>query len=274
MLNSLLGDGADLAALKRLITEKTQGNPFFMEEMVQNLFEEGTLARNGEIKLTRPLSGIRIPTTVQAMLAARIDRLPPQEKDLLQTLAVIGREFPLLLVARLLSSSDDELNRMLSDLQLGEFIYEQPAAGGIEYIFKHALSQEVAYNSILTERRKQIHERAAQAIESLFAASLADHYTDLAHHYGRSGNAAKAVSYLHLAAQQAMNRSAYVEASSQLTSALELLRIQPDDLERDRIEIAVRFSLAVCVNLSVPGAIMKTAAVENLERARDLCEKI
>jgi tetratricopeptide (TPR) repeat protein len=257
-----------------MITEKTQGNPFFMEEMVQNLFEEGTLARNGEIKLTRPLSGIRIPTTVQAMLAARIDRLPADEKDLLQTLTVIGREFPLVLVACLLSISDDELNRMLSDLQLGEFIYEQPAAGGIEYIFKHALTQEVSYNSILVERRKHIHERVAQAVESLFAASLADHYTELAHHYGRSGNASKAVNYLHLAGQQAMNRSAYVEASGQLTSALELLRIQPDDLERDRTEVAMRFSLAVCVNLSVPGAIMKTAAVENLERARDLCEKI
>jgi predicted ATPase len=171
-----LGDGAKLAALKRLITEKTQGNPFFMEEMVQNLFEEGALARNGEIKLTRPLVGIRIPTTVQSILASRIDRLPADEKDLLQTLAVIGREFPLALVARLLSTSDDELNRLLSDLQLGEFIYEQPATGGIEYIFKHALTQEVAYNSILVERRKQIHERAAQAIESLFAASLADHY--------------------------------------------------------------------------------------------------
>jgi predicted ATPase len=102
MLNALLGDGTELAALKRLITEKTEGNPFFMEEMVQNLFEEGALARNGEIKLTRPLSGIRILTTVQAMLAARIDRLPADEKDLLQTLAVIGREFPLVLVARLL----------------------------------------------------------------------------------------------------------------------------------------------------------------------------
>jgi class 3 adenylate cyclase/tetratricopeptide (TPR) repeat protein len=274
MLNALLGDSTDLAVLKRMITEKTEGNPFFMEEMVQNLFEQGALLRNGEIKLTRPLSGIRIPTTVQAMLTARIDRLQADEKDLLQTLAVIGREFPLVLVARLLSISDDELNRMLSDLQQGEFIYEQPAAAGIEYIFKHALTQEVAYNSILTERRQQIHERAAQAIESLFAASLADHYTDLAHHYGRSGNASKAVNYLHLAAQQAMSRSAYAEARDQLTAALELIRTLPDNIDRDRTEIAMRFSLAFCILLSVPGAFLQTAFAENLERARDLCEKI
>src|SRR5271155_976987 len=94
MLNALVGDGIEVAPLKRPIIEKTEGNPFFMEEMVQNLFEEGALARNGEVKLTRPLSGIRIPTTVQAMLTARIDRLPADEKTLLQTLAVIGREFP------------------------------------------------------------------------------------------------------------------------------------------------------------------------------------
>jgi class 3 adenylate cyclase len=137
MLSVLLGDGTELAALKRLITEKTQGNPFFMEEMVQNLFEEGTLARNGGVKLTRTLGSIRIPTTVQAMLAARIDRLPADEKNLLQMLAVIGREFPLALVARLLSISDDkELNRLLFDLQLGDFIYEQPAASDVEYVFK------------------------------------------------------------------------------------------------------------------------------------------
>ena len=271
MLNALLGDGAELAELRRLIIEKTEGNPFFMEEMVQTLFEEEALAHNGEIKLTRPLSGIRIPTTVQAILASRIDRLPPDEKDLLQTLAVIGREFPFALVERLLSISDDELNRRLSDLQLAEFIYEQPATGGIEYIFKHALTQEVAYNSILVERRKRVHERAAQAIESLFATSLPDYYTDLARHYEHSGNAPNAVDYLRLAAQQTMNRTAYVEAGGQLTAALELLRSQPDDRERDRSEIAIRFSLAICLGI---GAGDLEASTNVLERARELSEKL
>jgi predicted ATPase len=120
---------------------------------------------------------------VQAILAARIDRLPSDEKDLLQTLAVIGREFPLALVGRLLSTSADELNRMLSDLQLAEFIYEQPAVGDVEYTFKHALTQEVAYNSLLAERRKLLHERTGQALESMFAEQLDDHLGQLAHHY-------------------------------------------------------------------------------------------
>src|SRR6266851_4187754 len=142
MLTVLLGPGAEVAPLKRLIIERTEGNPFFMEEMVLALFDDGALVRNGAVKLTRALNQLKIPPTVQAILAARIDRLPADEKDLLQTLAVIGREFPLALVARLFSTSDDELNRMLSDLQLAEFIYEQPATGDIEYIYKHALRRE------------------------------------------------------------------------------------------------------------------------------------
>ena len=99
MLSALLGDGAELAPLKRLIIEKTEGNPFFMEETVQVLFDEGALVRDGgAVKLTRSLAELKIPPTVQAILAARIDRLPPDAKDLLQTLAVIGREFPLSLI--------------------------------------------------------------------------------------------------------------------------------------------------------------------------------
>ena len=147
---ALLGDSAELAPLKRLIIEKTEGNPFFMEETVQVLLDEGALVRNGTVKLIKPVSELKIPSTVQAILASRIDRLPPAEKDLLQMLAVLGREFAFVLVQRVVTKSEDELNRMLHDLQLAEFIYEQPAAGNIEYTFKHALTQEVAYKSVLS----------------------------------------------------------------------------------------------------------------------------
>ena len=126
-----------LQPLKRLIIEKTHGNPFFMEETVQVLLDEGVLVRNGTVTLTRPLSELRIPPTVQVILASRIDRLPADEKDLLQTLAVMGKEFPLGLVKQVTGKSDDELERMLGDLQLGEFIYEQPALPDVEYSFKH-----------------------------------------------------------------------------------------------------------------------------------------
>jgi tetratricopeptide (TPR) repeat protein len=123
----------------------------------------------------------------------------------------------------------------------------------------------------LSERRKALHERAGQVMESLFAASLADHYDDLAHHYRRSGNAAKAIHYLHLAAEQAMNRSAYGEAAGQFTAALELLDTQPEGIERDRIEIATRVDLAVCLVFSVTGGFSSTNTIDSLERARELC---
>jgi predicted ATPase len=167
MLSPLLGDGVEVAALKRVIIERTEGNPFFMEETVQVLFDEGALVHDGAaVRLTKPLHTLKIPPTVQGILAARIDRLPPNAKDLLQALAVIGREFPLSLIRAVLTKTDDELNRLLNDLQLGEFIYEQPAVVDAEYIFKHALTQEVAYNSVLIERRKQLHEKYRRSARS------------------------------------------------------------------------------------------------------------
>jgi class 3 adenylate cyclase/tetratricopeptide (TPR) repeat protein len=190
------GEGSSLAALKRVIIDKTEGNPFFMEETVQVLLDEGALVREGSAtRLTRPIAELKIPPTVQGILAARIDRLPADEKDLLQTLAVIGKEFALSLVRAVVSKSDDELTRMLSNLQLGEFIYEQPAIGDVEYSFKHALTQEVAYNSLLTARRKELHRRTAVAIESVYAARLEDRYTELAHHWTQAGEPLRAATW-------------------------------------------------------------------------------
>jgi class 3 adenylate cyclase len=204
MLAALLGESVELNPLKRLITERTGGNPFFIEEIVQALFDEGALVRNGAVKVTRSLSQLRLPTTVQGMLAARIDRLSPEQKELLQTLAVIGRESSLSLLGEVASHADAQLAHMLGNLQAGEFIYEQPAATGVEYVFKHALTQEVAYNSLLIERRKQLHERAGQAIESIFAGQLDDHLSQLAHHYSHSDNADKAIDYLQRAGHRAL----------------------------------------------------------------------
>lgn len=131
---------------------------------------------------------MKIPPTVQGILAARIDRLAADAKELLQTLSVIGREFPMSLIRAVIARTDDELNRMLSDLQLGEFICEQPAVGDLEYTFKHALTQEVAYGSVLMERRRVLHDRAGEAIEGLYREHLDDHLAELAHHFARGGN--------------------------------------------------------------------------------------
>jgi predicted ATPase len=177
---------------------------------------------------------------VQGILAARIDQLAAPEKELLQTLAVIGEEFSLGLARRVTRRSEDELTRGLAKLQLGEFIYEKPAFPESEYTFKHALTQEVAYNSVLIERRREIHGRTATAIEELSSDKRDDHLAVLAHHYGRSGNAAKAVGFLRLAAGQARARSAYDDAIRYVNEALALLTQMPDSLERDRDEIAIQ----------------------------------
>ena len=244
MLEALLGNSADLDSLKRLVTDRTGGNPFFIEEIVQALFEQGILARNGTVKLVRPLAQAHLPVTVQGVLAARIDRLPANDRNLLHTLAVLGHEFPLGLVQRVAPVPAAELEWGLSRLQTGDFIYEQPAVNDVEYVFKHALTQEVAYNSVLIERRKVLHERTAQALEALFVDSIDEHLVDLSFHYSRSGNDARAIDYLIRAAEQAQQRSAYSQSMAYLEEALTRLNGQPSGPERDRKEIAIRWKLA------------------------------
>jgi tetratricopeptide (TPR) repeat protein len=235
-----MGDSNELVSLKQLIISRTQGNPFFIEEIVQSLFDEGALIHNGTIRVTRPVSELRIPPTAQAVLASRIDRLAVKDKELLQTLAVIGRTFAVTLVRQMMRRSDRELESILMRLQASEFIYEQPRMGGVEYVFKHALTQDVAYNSLLNETRRMLHERTARAIERLHAHGLEQHYADLAHHYLHGMDSEKAVHYARLAAEQAVSRAAYAEASKLIAAALKLLSSLPNEPKRIRGELALR----------------------------------
>ncbi len=248
LLAALLGDDPALEPLKRLILEKTEGNPFFMEEVVQTLVEEkALLGDTGRYRIEHTPAALHIPTTVQGVLAARMDRLPAREKTLLQTLAVIGKAFPWSLIRHVCGSQaalpDDNLRRLLSRLEASEFIYERPAFPELEYTFKHALTQEVAQNSMLSEPRSVLHERTAQAIEALYPGRLKDYCGELAHHYRESGNIPKALEYLHWAAQQALQRSASLEAIRHLGTALELLKRLPDTPERGRQELTLHLSL-------------------------------
>jgi tetratricopeptide (TPR) repeat protein len=272
MLTALVGDDDELAPLKRLILERTEGNPFFMEEMVQTLLEQGALVRNGAVKLTKQLDQVRVPPTVQAILTSRIDRLPAADKELLQTLAVLGREFSWGLIRLMTPKADDELERMLSGLQMGEFIYEQPAVGDVEYKFKHALTQEIAYNSVLTERRRILHECAGEAIETLFGERLDDHLAELAHHYDRSGNICKAVQYLGKAGTKAAQQIAYLAAVAYLSRALELLRHLPTGVDRDRLELDLRADYGLSLAMTRgPGSPEVEKAVL---RTRELSEQL
>jgi len=237
MLNALLGTDEVVAPLKRFIAEKSEGNPLFMEEIYQALIEEGVLVRNGAVKITRSVSKLKIPATVQAILAARIDRLPARQKDLLETVAVIGKDFRRGLVGKVAVGPNEELERTLADLQLAELIYEEPTAGDMKYKFKHQLTHEVAYNSVLLERRKSLHERVALAIEDLAANNLDDHLTDLAHHYSHSGNRMKALDYLTRAGVQILQRSAYPDAMLHFRRALDIVKEMPEGRSRDLREL-------------------------------------
>jgi class 3 adenylate cyclase/tetratricopeptide (TPR) repeat protein len=272
MLSALLGDAAELAPLKRLIIEKTQGNPLFMEEIFQAMIEDGSLQRNGTVKLIRPIEQLRLPPTLQGILAGRIDHLPPEEKELLQTLAVIGTEFPLTLVQAVVPRPPEAIDSLLSRLQTSEFIYEQPAAGDIEYTFKHALTHDVAYNSLLTERRRLLHERIARVIEALHHERLEDHYVELAHHYRSSNNTAKAVEYLHLAGEQALDRGAYAQAVANVEPALKLIERLPEEVERLRAELGVRLMEGRTV--PVLRGVSSAERLQNSERVCELSEQL
>jgi class 3 adenylate cyclase/predicted ATPase len=273
MVSGLLGDDPSLDHVKRLILEKSEGNPLFIEEIVQVLFDSKVLVRtpNG-VALTIPLTTIQIPATVQGVLAARIDSLPDRERKVLQTLAVVGRVFSLDLAEQVAGLSHDDLQVALAVLQDAEFVYEQPALAGTQYSFKHALTQVVAYGSLLIERRRALHERTAQAIETHHAARLEDHCGELAHHFQHSGNTAKAVAYLRLAAQQDVQRSAHQQAVEHLTTALSLLVALPEGPERIQQELAIQ------VALGAPLALTKGYAAPEVGRARvraqELCQQV
>lgn len=244
LLDALLGQDASLDTLKPRILAQTGGNPFFIEEVVQTLVEEQLLTGNaGHYRLKQAPGNLHIPTTVQGVLCARIDRLSGAEKMLLQTLAVMGKDFTWSLVQRVVEQPADQLRRGLARLQAGEFIYQHPAFPEIEYTFKHGLTQQVAYGTLLRERRRQLHERTAQAIEALFQDNLEQHYSELAWHYSHSDNTAKAIEYLQRAGYQAAQRSANKEAMAHLGRALELLLLSPESPQRDHQELALQILL-------------------------------
>jgi predicted ATPase/class 3 adenylate cyclase len=276
LLTALLGGDATLDPLKRLIQEKTEGNPFFIEEVVQTLAEEKSLlGEPGRYRIAQTPAELHIPTTVQGVLAARIDRLPVTEKELLQVLAVIGKEFPFSLLQCIcigqVAQTDNDLRELLARLEASEFIYERPAFPEVEYSFKHALTQEVAGHSLLTQRRNVLHERTAQAIENLFPTRISDYCSELAHHYSLSGNIPKAVEYLERASQQALRHSAHQDAMRHLSAALELLKRLPATPARDQRELALLLSLGPAL-MAGQGYGAPDVAV-TYRRALELCEQ-
>jgi class 3 adenylate cyclase/tetratricopeptide (TPR) repeat protein len=243
-LQALLGEDASLAPLKQLLIARTQGNPFFLEESVRTLVETGVLeGERGAYRLARPLESLQVPATVQAVLAARIDRLPPEEKRLLQTAAVIGTEVPWPLLQAIADAPDEVLHRGLAHVQAAEFLYETSLFPERVYTFKHALTHEVAYGGLLRERQRLLHGRIVAAIEQRDADRLADQVERLAHHALRGEVWDKAVAYCRQAGDKAVARSASREAVACFEQALVALAHLPEGRERNEQAIDVRFGL-------------------------------
>ena len=208
MLDTLMGADAGLGPLKRILIDRTQGNPFFLEETVRSLVESGALTgTGGEYSLTAPLTSIQIPATVQAVLAARIDRLPAEDKRTLQLASVIGRTVPLTLLRAIAEIAEPNLQSSLTHLQTAEFLYEARLFPEPEYAFRHALTLDVAYGSLLQESRRQLHVRIVEALERLYPERLSEHAARLAHHAFRGEAWDKALAYLSRQSETAASRS-------------------------------------------------------------------
>jgi class 3 adenylate cyclase/predicted ATPase len=273
LLRDLLGPDSSVASLGSRIRERTGGVPFFIEEIVQSLAEAGSLeGKRGAYRLVQPVAELALPGTVQAVLAARVDRLEEREKKVLQTAAVIGRQFTEPILRRVVELPEADLARALDKLAAAEFIFERALYPQAEYIFKHALTQEVAYNSLLTDRRQTLHERTAEAIREQFGDRLEESWSELAHHYSHSRSTEKAIEYSKLAGERAVKGSANTEAISHLTTALELLESLPDSLERSRREL--KLQIAVGVPLMATKGFGASEVGASYSRALELCRTV
>ena len=234
LIRAILEEGKIAPELKQLILERAAGNPLFMEEFTHTLLENGSIEkRNEQYVLNRKPSEILVPETIQGIIAARMDRLEENVKRIMQVASVIGREFAFRIL-QTITGMREELKSGLLNLQGLEFIYEKSLFPELEYIFKHALTQEVAYNSLLSNRRKEIHKQIAGAIESIYAERLEEFYEVLAYHYSKGENIGKACYYLKLSGNKAMRSYAVREAYVFYKDALDLLNRLPETEEKKR----------------------------------------
>ncbi len=244
LLRTLLGSDPSLAPLGPLLIERTEGNPFFLEESVRALVETGALSGvRGAYRLVGPPAALHLPPTVQPVLAARIDRLPSEAKAVLQVASVIGKDVPHALLAAVADLPEDALRAALGRLRATEFLYEARLFPDVEYTFKHALTQEVAYDGLLREERRAFHARIVAAIEAADADRLAERADVLGHHAFLGQVWDRAVRYLRQAGARAMGRSALQVARARWEQALDALGHLPETRERAELEVDVRLDL-------------------------------
>jgi class 3 adenylate cyclase/tetratricopeptide (TPR) repeat protein len=269
LLESLLGDDPGLASLKQLLVKR--GNPFFLEETVRMLVETKALdGSRGRYRLTQTLQALQVPPTVQTILAARIDRLASEDKRLLQSASVVGKDVPFTLLQAIAELSDEALRGGLDRLRAAEFLYEIGLFPDLEYVFKHALTHEVTYGSLLQERRRILHAQLVGAIERLHADRLGEQIERLARHALLGELREKAVHYLRLAGGRAAARSALPEARSWLEQALGVVEALPEN--PITLEHAFEIRLELRTALLQLGEVRR--ALEVLREAQSLAERL
>jgi class 3 adenylate cyclase/tetratricopeptide (TPR) repeat protein len=228
LIASMLGVADVPRDLHELISRKGEGNPFYLEEITRSFLERGIIQRASRgYRLSRALTPSDVPETIQDVIVSRIDRLPDEHKQVIQTAAVIGREFAARLLRRI-ADIQEQLDDCLSELKNLEFIYEKSVFPDLEYIFKHVLTQEAAYNSLLSNRRTRLHTAIGLAIEELHQERLAERYEELAHHFARGEAWDKAFLYSLKSGDKARQAYANQEAIAFYTRAIEVSgRITP-----------------------------------------------
>jgi DNA-binding SARP family transcriptional activator/class 3 adenylate cyclase/predicted ATPase len=273
LLRTLLGDDRQLVDLRKQLIEHTEGTPLFLEESVRALADADMLIGGpGAYRAARPIEISQVPSTVHAVIAARIDRLPPMQKSLLQTAAVIGKDVPAELLQPIAGLDAEPLNELLAELQAAEFLYQSRLLPAPEYTFKHALTHQVAYESLLKGRRRALHVQLLDVSEVLYADRLDEHVERLAHHALTGEQWSKAVHYLYRSANKAIQRSAHQQAIQYLNKGLEIIEAQPASPQRLRQELDYRKAMGVTM-MAARGWAAKEV-LDAYTRARALCEEL
>ncbi|MCI0546086.1 MAG: AAA family ATPase [Candidatus Rokubacteria bacterium] len=263
LAEALLGRGPDMAALRKLLVGRTEGNPFFLEESIRSLEETRVLAGEpGAYHLAQPLGSIRVPPTVQAVLAARIDRLAEEDKHLLQAAAVIGKQVPVNLLRRIIDAPAEKLRAALERLETADFLAETSPFPDIEYDFRHALTHQVAYGGLLQERRRGLHGQILEALETMHRDRQGEHVDLIAEHAVRGEVWPKAVIYLRAAGARAASRAANLAAIEYFERALSVLARLPESRETAEQRIDLQLDLR-------PPLLQLGRLPDALERSKD-----
>ena len=270
MVGSVLGASSLPVELRSMIGSKAEGNPFFVEEVTRSLLEEGVLrVHDGAVEITRKVDDISVPDSIQDVLMARIDRLNEEPKRAIQIASVIGREFALSLLERI-SEAGEQLSDVVSELRSLELVYEKTSHPELALMFKHALTRDVAYESVLLERRKALHRMVGTAIEELYGDRLSEHYENLAAHFALGGDSERAFGYYEKAARKAAEAYANQVAADHCRKALEMADQLGGRIAAERLESIAGLLGDVCMAVNefhASGEAYELAAVHAGETA-------